>query len=222
MSLQVVVVDDEPAVALLHTRFLEADGRCKVVGVAGTGPDAVTAISDLEPDLVLLDIHLPGFSGLEVLRSIRALRLRQPEVIAVTAARDFASVRDARLAGVRHYLVKPFSARDLHDRIADVLRESAGQPAASLEQGEIDALIRSGARTAALPKGLSVETLESVRRAVAEAPWSTATQVGDAVGVSRVSSRRYLEHLVDSGVLERRLDYATSGRPSARYGPAGT
>ena len=64
---------------------------------------------------MLLDIYLPGFSGLEVLRSIRSSHQPQPEFIAVTAARDFASVRDARLTGVRHYLVKPFSVRELND-----------------------------------------------------------------------------------------------------------
>lgn len=219
-GLRVVVVDDEPAVARLHTRFLEAHDGCTVVAVAGTGPEAVEAISTLEPDLVLLDLHLPGFSGLEVLRAIRSGHQRQPEFIAVTAARDFASVRDARLAGVRHYLVKPFSARQLHDRIADIARELAEQQGDVLDQHDIDVLIRSGAQPAALPKGLSVETLDAVRIALSDAPWSSSTEIGERVGVSRVTSRRYLEHLVAQGAAARKMDYATAGRPSTRYGPA--
>ena len=218
-GMRVIVVDDEPAVAYLHTRFLSAHGGCTVVAVAATGPDAVEAIRTLEPDLVLLDLHLPGFSGLEVLRAIRSGHQRQPEFIAVTAARDFASVRDARLAGVRHYLVKPFSAQQLHDRIADIARELTDETAGALDQRDIDALIRSGARPAALPKGLTAETLDVVRAALAEAPWSSSAEIAEQIGLSRVTSRRYLEHLVDQGSAARRMDYATAGRPRTCYGP---
>ena len=117
LPLRVVVVDDDPAVASLHARLIGDRPDCEVVATAGTGPRAVDAITALEPDLVLLDIYLPEFSGLEVLRSIRSSHQPQPEFIAVTAARDFASVRDARLTGVRHYLVKPFSVRELNTRV---------------------------------------------------------------------------------------------------------
>jgi len=219
--MRVIVVDDEHAVAQLHARFLAAHGGCTVVGVAGTGPEAVEAITALEPDLVLLDLHLPGFSGLEVLRAVRSAHQRQPEFIAVTAARDFASVRDARLAGVRHYLVKPFSARELHDRISDIARELAAERAGALDQSDIDALIRSGARPTALPKGLTAETLEVVRTALAKAPWSSSSEIAELTGVSRVTTRRYLEHLVEQGAAARRMDYATAGRPRTCYGPTG-
>ncbi|WP_438354594.1 response regulator [Microbacterium sp. CJ88] len=215
-TLRVVVVDDEPSVAKLHVRFLTAHPACEVVASVGTGPDAVAAIRQHRPDLVLLDLHLPGFSGIEVLRTVRAAAGPQPEFIAVTAARDFGSVRDARLAGVRHYLVKPFSAKDLHDRVAEIARELAeASDAGALDQGRIDDLIRCGAKP--LPKGLSAETLRSVRTALAAAPWSSASELGERVGLSRVSCRRYLEHLVTTGVAERRLDYATSGRPGTRF-----
>ena len=109
--LRVLVVDDIPAVASLHGRFVSAHSACELVGTAGSGPDAVSAVTELRPDLVLLDVHLPGFSGLDALRAVRADgTLVQPEVIAVTAARDVDTVRTARLMGVQHYLVKPFTA----------------------------------------------------------------------------------------------------------------
>ncbi|HKT56818.1 MAG TPA: response regulator [Microbacterium sp.] len=220
MTLTTVIVEDESAVARLHRRFLESDGTCAVVGMAATGPAAVGLIAETEPDLVLLDIYLPGMSGLDVLRAVRAARHRQPEFIAVTAARDFASVRDARLAGVRHYLVKPFAPADLAERVAEVARELAATGDRALDQSEIDTLIRTTAAVPTLPKGLSVETLAAVRTAVAAAPWSSAAAIGEVAGVSRVSARRYLEYLTATGIVRRRLDYATSGRPGARYGPA--
>ena len=221
LPLRVVVVDDDPAVASLHARLIGDRPDCEVVATAGTGPHAVEAIAQLEPDLVLLDIYLPGFSGLEVLRSIRSSHQPQPEFIAVTAARDFASVRDARLTGVRHYLVKPFSVRELNMRVSEVVRELTSVPELELDQGEIDSVIRGGrSATIALPKGLSAETMDAVRRALAASPWSSATEIGERVGISRVSSRRYLDHLVESGGAVRRLDYATAGRPGARFAPA--
>ena len=134
MSLRVLVVDDAPAVAQLHGRFVDAHPQCELVGTAASGPDAVDAIRSLEPDLVLLDVHLPGFSGIEALRAVRAdAAVRQPEVVAVTAARDVETVRDARLMGVRHYIVKPFTAHDLHQRIDDVIAVMSAQDAKGLE-----------------------------------------------------------------------------------------
>lgn len=217
--LRVLVVDDVPAVAALHGAFVVAHPQCELVGTAGTGPQAVTAIRELAPDLVLLDVHLPGFSGLDAVREIRAdSSLAQPEVIAVTAARDVETVRDARRMGARHYLVKPFTAHELHQRIDDVLRERASlpDPSASLDQRDIDAVMSPVDRHL-LPKGLSAETLQVVSTALRENAGSSAGEIAQIVGLSRVSCRRYLEHLADTGVAERSLDYATAGRPSTRY-----
>lgn len=225
-ELRVVVVDDDPPVADLHTRFVAALPGWQVVAVAGTGPDAVAAIARTQPDVVLLDVHLPGFSGLEVLRTVRATRQRQPEVVAVTAARDVDSVREARLSGVRHYLVKPFSAADLHARLRDIGAELGGvrlqadgttPTETPLEQHQIDALMAPSTGAVSLPKGLSAETLDQVSAALAGLPDATATDISERVGLSRVSCRRYLEHLADDGRAERSLDYTTTGRPSVRY-----
>jgi len=220
--LRVVIVDDDFAVAALHVRFVEAHPAFEVVATAATGPLAVDTIAEHSPDLVLLDFYLPGMSGLEVLRKIRATHHTQPEFIAVTAARDAESVRRARVAGVRHYLVKPFTAGDLRSRLDDIVRDrmllSRTTPNAGLDQNDIDSLMTGAIRRPLpLPKGLSAETLAATARALLEAPNSSATELGAIVGISRVSSRRYLEHLVLTRRAERALDYGTAGRPSSRY-----
>ncbi|QNA93385.1 MULTISPECIES: PAS domain-containing protein [unclassified Microbacterium] len=69
-----------------------------------------------------------------------------------------------------------------------------------------------------IPKGLSAETLERVSSALAARTDATATEIGDDLDISRVSARRYLEHLASSGRATRSLDYTTKGRPSTRYG----
>ncbi len=79
-----------------------------------------------------------------------------------------------------------------------------------------DAIIAFRERSG-LPKGLSAETLERIVTALTERPDSSATEVGDALGISRVSARRYLEYLASTGRATRTLDYATKGRPGSRY-----
>ncbi|MCM6763367.1 response regulator [Rathayibacter sp. ZW T2_19] len=215
--LSVVIVDDDSAIAALHERFVAAHPGFEVREVAGDGPSAVAAIQAHHPDVVLLDFHLPGFSGLDVLRAVRATAGPQPDFIAVTAVRDVESVRAARAAGVHHYLVKPFSATALRNRLDEVAHDRRlFEGAAGLHQDEIDVLFTSGARAQALPKGLSTETLASVQGALRPDADASATEVSVAVGISRVSARRYLEHLVASGRAARTLRYST-GRPSSVY-----
>ncbi len=221
--LRTVIVDDDTAVAALHERFVAAHPGFVAVATAHSGPEAAEVIAATCPDLVLLDFYLPGLSGLDLLRGLRAQDGRQPEVIAVTAARDVDSVREARAAGVRHYLVKPFTAAELRARLDDILRDRrllAGSDASRLDQDAIDSL-RTGTvtRQSPLPKGLSAETLRSVTLALTQAPDSTASDLGTLAGISRVSCRRYLEYLVAAGRATRSLDYATAGRPSSRYRP---
>ncbi|WP_309065504.1 PAS domain-containing protein [Microbacterium sp.] len=72
-------------------------------------------------------------------------------------------------------------------------------------------------RRAALPKGLSAETLRRVAAALAQQPDASATEIGERLSISRVSARRYLEHLASTGRAIRSLDYSTKGRPSTRY-----
>ena len=225
-ALRTVIVDDDVEVAALHGRFVAVHPAFTVVATAHSGPQALAVIAEHRPDLVLLDFDLPGLSGLEVLRDVRALGGAQPEVIAVTAARDVDSVRQARSAGIQHYLVKPFTALSLQGRLDDVARDRLALlrsgVADELAQSDIDVLIRGGTRgRAQLPKGLSDQTLASVESALAAAPGSSAAEIAALAGLSRVSARRYLEYLVDVERARKTLDYATAGRPSTRFSAAG-
>ena len=85
--LRVLVVDDDFMVARVHRRFVERVAGFEVVGEARTGSDALAAVREHRPDLVLLDIYLPDMSGLEVLRELRA-DADPVDVLVVSAARD--------------------------------------------------------------------------------------------------------------------------------------
>ncbi|UNK44830.1 response regulator [Arthrobacter sulfonylureivorans] len=231
-QIRTVVVDDDKEVAGVHTGFLLAHGAFDSAGKAYTGADALAMIADLRPELVLLDIHLPDLSGIEVLRAVRNLPGEPVDVIAITAARELDTVRAAMAGGVLHYLVKPFTARVLMDRLdAYVERRrhiSGSGQAAVLDQDGIDRLLApAGAPLAtipasrvsvALPKGLSQPTLEAVIADLnATGAASSASEVAGRLGLARVSARRYLEYLVSRGEARITPRYGAAGRPEKFY-----
>lgn len=225
--LRALIVDDDFAVARIHRGFVEAHPSYTVIGEVHTGASALESIELLSPDVVLLDVYLPDFSGLEVLSRLHAKRAHTPEIIAVTAARDLASVREARASGVRHYLVKPFTASALRERLDEIvghrqtMLRSASVP---LDQRTVDEILTAAttARRALPPKGLSVATLELVSATLASAGEDvSASQVADRIGMSRVAARRYLEHLVTSGQAVVEPRYGTTGRPEHRFRAVG-
>lgn len=226
---RVLVVDDDFMVARIHRRFVEALPGFTVVAEARNGADALAAVEQHRPDVVLLDIYLPDVNGIEVLRRIREAEV-PVDVIAVSAARDVDTVREAVQGGVAHYLVKPFDGETLQERLIDVdrrrrLLRRAEQGSGEVGQRDLDRIFRgTRPRTAAperLPKGLSAATLDLVRSAMREHASGrdetlSAAECADRVGLARVSVRRYLEHLVTTGSVEVALRYGT-GRPERRY-----
>ncbi|MFB0835172.1 response regulator [Arthrobacter halodurans] len=154
--IRTLIIDDDPAVAGLHEGFLMAHGGFEVVGTAHTGEDGLRLLRGLTPDLVLLDIHLPGISGLEVLRRLRGDDVPAIDVFAITASRELETVRAALAGGVVQYLVKPFSAREFRERL-DEYAAHRGELATHLEtpgnldQAAIDRL-RSRRRGAVAPR----------------------------------------------------------------------
>ncbi len=167
--IRVLVVDDDFMVARIHTAFVERTDGFEVVGTARTGAEALDLAASLAPDLVLLDVHLPDVSGLEVLERLRNAA-RNVAVVMVTAERGAAAVRAALHGGAMQYLVKPFEYDDLADRLHRVAAALASLPADDdehrVDQAAIDQAFGAGRAGGdvlpVLPKGLSPETAELV------------------------------------------------------------
>ncbi|KAF4410495.1 MULTISPECIES: response regulator transcription factor [Streptomyces] len=119
---RVLVVDDDPTVAEVVTGYLERDGH--LVDRAGDGPAALARADERWPDLVVLDLMLPGMDGLAVCRGLRA---RGPVPVIMLTARGEEVDRIAGLeVGADDYVTKPFSPRELALRVRSVLRRSLG------------------------------------------------------------------------------------------------
>lgn len=219
--LSVLVVEDEPVAAEAHTAYVERVPGFAVAATVGTSQAALQALQDRHVDVVLLDMNLPDRHGLEVIRAMRAGGHRA-DVIALTSARDLDVVRAAVSLGVVQYVLKPFVFATLRERLLAyrAYREQVQGAEQVGTQAEVDEVIgglRAGAETR-LPKGMSEELLSRVSRALREADAGiSATEVGDAVGVSRVTARRYAEFLCDSRLVVRRSRYTGSGRPEVEY-----
>jgi response regulator of citrate/malate metabolism len=122
---------------------------------------------------------------------------------------------------VSQYLVKPFAFATFADKLERYARYRAQvEHAAEPDQAAVDALLGTlrGPTARSLPKGLNATTLEHVRDAVRDtrAPL-TASEVAGRCGLSRVTARRYLEHLAVEGVVTLSMRYGGTGRPEHLY-----
>lgn len=219
MTVHVLVVEDEALTAEAHAAYTDRVPGFRAVGIARSAREAQRLLESQDIDLVLLDMHLPDGHGLELLRAIRASG-RRCDVIAVTASRDSEVVRETLSHGAVGYLIKPFGFAAFRDRLVQYAdyRERMEAAPPQIVQDEVDGLFEALRPAAArLPKGLSPETLRQVTDVLRGVETCSATEVAEATGTSRVTARRYLEHLADRGLASRRLRYRTSGRPEVEY-----
>ncbi|WP_030760764.1 response regulator [Streptomyces griseus] len=217
-EIRVLVVEDDPVAADAHALYAGRVEGFRVVGVAHSRAAAVRLLDRVPVDLILLDLYLPDGYGLALLRALRAAG-HAADVIAVTSARDLAVVREGVSLGVVQYVLKPFAFATLRDRLVRYaeFRGAAGEAAGQDEVDRALAALRSP-RPATLPKGLSGPTLEAVTRSLRRTPAGlTAAEAGAAVGISRITARRYLEHLVTEGRAVRAPQYGQVGRPELQY-----
>ncbi|HLE59865.1 MAG TPA: response regulator transcription factor [Candidatus Limnocylindria bacterium] len=190
---RVLIVDDEPRIARLVRDYLEHAGFA--VSVAGDGREALMRARTERPDLVVLDLGLPGIDGLEITRQLR----RDSSIpIVMLTARDAETDKVVGLElGADDYVTKPFSPRELVARVRAVLRrQSAGGPADRLVAGELTVdLARMRVEVAGRPVDLTA-TEFGLLAALARQPGRvyTRSQLLDAIhGVAHESYERAID-----------------------------
>ena len=222
--IRVVIAEDDLQIAEIQRRFLERVDGFEVIGLAHSLIDAQDMVEILSPDLLMLDIHFPTGTGLELLRWLRSSNQRT-DVILVTAAQEVDTLREALHGGVFDYILKPLVFERLQASL-EKYKTHINRLAALeiLAQGDVDTLMHDSASSASkevtsrLPKGIDALTLNKVRGVFSDNQNAlSAEEVGQCIGVSRTTARRYLEYLTSEQHLQAEIVYGTVGRPERKY-----
>jgi response regulator of citrate/malate metabolism len=218
----VLVVEDELVAANAHLAYVERVPGFAMRGMAHDGAEAIRQLAEPSSgiDLVLLDLYLPDIHGLAVVRAMHIAGNRA-DVIAVTSARDLEIVRAAVSLGIVQYLLKPFTFAALRDKLqryAAYRQQIDGAVASSQQDVDLVLAKLRGSDSNSLPKGMSQQSLDAVIAILRPSTENlSATEVAIMLGASRVTARRYLEHLADSAIVVRRSRYGSAGRPQVEY-----
>lgn len=223
MTVRVLVVEDEEVAAQAHAEYTRRIDGFEVAGVVRSAGEAVRHLqADPTVDLILLDMHLPDGHGLALLQRLRAAG-HLCDVIAVTSARDSEVVRRAVAQGVVLYLLKPFSFATFRTKLEQyaAYRAQLDGGTAEVVQDDLDQLmgaLHPRSTGLDLPKGMSAESLRQVTDVLrAEPAARSASEIAASIGSSRVTARRYLEHLATTGMVDRAPRYGGTGRPEVEY-----
>ncbi|WP_144460828.1 response regulator [Siminovitchia fortis] len=224
-EIDVLIVEDDIKIAEIHSAYLKKMEHFKVIGIATSITEAKKLLSIVQPDLILLDVYFPEGSGIDFLWDIRK-EACQIDVIMVTAAKEIKHVSEAIRGGAFDYIIKPI----VFERFERTLKKYKGyklkiNQSANVDQRIVDGLFQREREEEAevkeknVPKGIDPITLEKIESYMKKGRYKgeTAEEIGKELGVSRTTSRRYLEYMVSIGKAKPELTYGNVGRPERRY-----
>ncbi|MFJ8356639.1 response regulator [Bacillus paramycoides] len=224
--IKVLIVEDDPMVAMLNTHYLEQVGGFELVHAVNSVKEAIEVLEKSRVDLVLLDIFMPEETGFELLMHIRNQE-KEIDIIMISAVHDMGSIKKALHYGVVDYLIKPFTFERFKDALT-VYREKFTfmEEQQKISQSELDSLILQKEKRVPrvpfdykeLPKGLTKQTLQLIWQQIKllHGQAFTTDEMAKLVGVSRVSIRKYVMFLTEIGVLENEMVYQNVGRPVSK------
>lgn len=224
--IKVVIAEDDPQIAEIQRRFLERIEGFELAGIAHRLEEAEDLIEILKPDLLLLDIQFPSGTGFDLLRKIRAGNTAI-DVIMITAAKEVDTLREALHGGVFDYILKPLVFERLQETLHNYQQHlQKFRSLDTLAQSDVDRVLPrstpshepTASEVVRLPKGIDAITLENINKVFTDRSDAlNAEEVGEIIGASRTTARRYLEYLVSCSELTAEVSYGSVGRPERRY-----
>ena len=210
--MRVLIIEDDPMVAMIHKEYFKKKELTDDLSHVTSIEAAREYLANNEVDLVVLDNYLIDGQGIEFLPELKGY-----PIIMITAANDIQTVEAALSNGVVDYLVKPFTYERFAqaiDKVQDYVKLLSKE---KINQDLIDDYLNSGRveeEEDSLPKGLSRITLKKVLEAIKQYNSGfTTQQIADKLDISRITIRKYLNHLVNINILSEDAEYYTSGRP---------
>lgn len=222
--IKTVIVEDDRMVAAINNQFALKTPGVQVIATFYNGKDALAFLKETKVDLLLLDLYMPEYSGLELLTDLRRQNLNI-DVIMITAANDIVHIEQALHLGIIDYLIKPFQYERFSIAMDKfLLRKKVMENGLEFTQKDIDQLIHlsrpsSKSKNMELQKGIQRNTLESIRTSLNKHPnaYLTSEQIAEETGLSKVTVRRYMNFLIEQNEIISRIDYETGGRPRVEY-----
>ena len=210
--MRILIIEDDPMVAMIHKEYFKRKELSDDLNHVSTLEEAKSFLEKSDADLIVLDNYLTDGQGVEYLPELKGY-----PIIMITAANDIQTVEAALTNGVVDYLVKPFTYERFSQAVDKVQDYVSLLSKEKINQDLIDDYLNSGRveeEEDSLPKGLSRITLKKVLENIQEHEAGfTTQQVADELDISRITIRKYLNHLVNISVLSEDVEYYTSGRP---------
>ena len=216
-----LIVSEAESSKEIKQRYMNGINEFKTVTRVSNINQAVQNLQKYSYDLVVLDVSSPKNANMSLLKWIRTAKINIG-VIFISHESDADIVREAFGYGVCDYIIKPYTAKRFREAVIRAIgrRTFLGQFKV-MTQAEVDHFIALTVLTATelfKSKGISTETLSNIKQALEdESEGFTATQISDKTGLSRITVRRYLEQMVESGILRTDLEYGEIGRPQKVY-----
>lgn len=215
-KIRVLIVENDPMVSHIIKNYTESVKEFTVIGVVRTGEAALQFLKLNAVELIILNLYLPQMSGMEVLHTLR-LERQDVDVIVITAADNSNTVSKVLRYGVIAYIKTPFQI-ERYQLVLEAYREffHKSHRQQHLNQEDIDFRLVAYKKLvlAETPKTISSKTLKTlVRYLASQDQFLSAQEVACGVDISRVTIRRYLEYLVEQGLINRVMNYQSVGRP---------
>ena len=225
---RILLIEDDPMICEINRQFIERLENFEIAATAKSGNEGLEKISQLNPDLIFMEMNLPSMDGIETLRAIRSNNL-DVDVIPVTAVNDHTTVQTCIRLGVFDYIIKPYTFERVEQSLTHYLEwQTKLQPFDFFNQNQLDTLLKpfvvleasdeEQSEMTQLPKGFNKATLLKVLDYLKETDGGASSEeVATNIGVARVTARRYLDFLEKQQLIQVEIQYGNVGRPVNQY-----
>lgn len=221
--IKVLIVEDDFRIAQVQEGFLQKIPDVQVVGKALNAEDTINSLKKQTVDLILLDIYLPDRLGTDLLPHIRE-NYPEIDIIMITAATEKAMLETSIRQGVFHYLLKPVTMEKFIETIESYKkRKKLLYNRDEVDQSIIDQYFGTSVNQLSfnqkdLPSGVDRLTLQKVKEVLHTLDSGISIEeMGEKMGASRTTARRYLEYLVSINICMAKHEYGIVGRPERKY-----